>query len=179
MGGREKGATDQIKIRITYSSSTYQYDVTVLVMNDGSPMQTASLMLITSLMFLNIDGIFLNTKIMHSTRGNSIFYLIMMDTSKLLGWKLAPLISTNHDLKINPRQNSKQNLTEDSINKDKNMIYLIQHGFTENMSCQTKLISFLDEIASVIDNGNDVGETGLCKGFDLLWHSTLIKKLAV
>jgi len=48
-------------------------------------------------------------------------------------------------------------LIYDSIDKelkDRNIINISQHGFMENRSCQTNMISFFDEITSLVDKGS-------------------------
>lgn len=45
----------------------------------------------------------------------------------------------------------------DSVDKElreRNIINISQHGFMENRSRQTNLISFSDEITSLVDKGN-------------------------
>lgn len=84
---------------------------------------------------------------------------------------------------ICPRQSS-QKLIYDPIDKElkeRNIINISQHGFMENRACQTNLISFLDEITSLVDKGNckDVIYLGCCKRFDFVSHNLLIKKLAL
>lgn len=57
-------------------------------------------------------------------------------------------------------------LIRESINKelnDRNTINVCLYMFLENRSCQTNLISFLDEITDLIDKGNGIGIIDTCK----------------
>ena len=53
-----------------------------------------------------------------------------------------------------------------------------QHGFVKNKSCQTNLISFFDQVTSLVNCGNAVDRIYLdfSKAFDKMPHDLLINK---
>lgn len=52
-----------------------------------------------------------------------------------------------------------------------------QPGFVANSSCQANLVSFFEEVQSLVDKGNIfVRHVTLCTTFDLVPNSTLILK---
>ena len=65
--------------------------------------------------------------------------------------------------------------------ENKAVITRSQHGFVKNKSCQTNLISFFDEVNSLIDRWNAVNIVYLdfSKAFDKVSHDILISKLTM
>ena len=63
--------------------------------------------------------------------------------------------------------------------EDKLLLYDSQHGFRKGRSCLTNLLSFLDKITGVIDEGDDIDIIYLdfAKAFDKVPHQRLISKL--
>ena len=55
-----------------------------------------------------------------------------------------------------------------------------QHGFTNNRSCLTNLISFYDRVTCLVDEGQavDVVYLNFSKAFDTVPHNILVEKLA-
>ena len=56
-----------------------------------------------------------------------------------------------------------------------------QHGFLESRSCTTKLLEFLEDIITALDQGDDVDVIYLdfCKAFDKIPHKRLLKTMGI
>ena len=63
--------------------------------------------------------------------------------------------------------------------EDNNILYPLQHGFRRSRSCETQLIEFIDDLASNLDEGQqvDVLVMDFAKAFDKVCHSLLVHKL--
>ena len=60
--------------------------------------------------------------------------------------------------------------------EDNNILYPLQHGFRRSRSCETKLIEFIDDLTSNLDEV-DILMMDFAKAFDKVCHSLLIHKL--
>ena len=60
-----------------------------------------------------------------------------------------------------------------------NLLYEFQHGFRHNRSCETQLVSFINDLAKSYDNGKqtDVIFMDIAKAFDTVPHKRLRSKL--
>ena len=60
-----------------------------------------------------------------------------------------------------------------------NLLYEFQHGFRHNRSCETQLVSFINDLAKSYDNGKqtDVIFMDITKAFDTVPHKRLRFKL--
>lgn len=60
-----------------------------------------------------------------------------------------------------------------------NILYQMQHGFRKQLSCETQLVEFIDDITKNLDNGQqtDCLIMDFSKAFDKVSHSLLIHKL--
>ena len=59
---------------------------------------------------------------------------------------------------------------------DNDILYPLQHGFRRSRSCETQLIEFIDDLASNLDEGQQVGVLvmDLAKAFDKVCHGLLV-----
>ena len=62
---------------------------------------------------------------------------------------------------------------------ENNLLYEFQHGFRHNRSCETRLVSFINDLAKSYDNGKqtDVIFMDIAKAFDTVPHKRLRCKL--
>ena len=62
---------------------------------------------------------------------------------------------------------------------EKNLLYDSQHGFRKGRSCLSNLLTFLDDVTNLLDNGDcvDVAYLDFAKAFDKIPHQRLISKL--
>ena len=63
--------------------------------------------------------------------------------------------------------------------ENNNLLYEYQHGFRHNRSCETQLVSFINDLAKSYDNGKqtDVILMDIAKAFDTVPHNRLRHKL--
>ena len=63
--------------------------------------------------------------------------------------------------------------------EDNGILYQLQHGFQRNISCETQLIEFIDDLTKNLQEGlqTDVLIMGFAKAFDKVNHSLLIHKI--
>ena len=62
---------------------------------------------------------------------------------------------------------------------ENNLIRESQHGFITGKSCATNLITFMDKLTKVVDNGKaaDIFYLDFAKAFDKVPHQRLLKKM--
>ena len=61
-----------------------------------------------------------------------------------------------------------------------NILYDLQHGFRSSRSCETQLVSFIQELANNNDNiQTDVIVIDYAKAFDKVPHKKLLYKLQI
>ena len=63
--------------------------------------------------------------------------------------------------------------------EEHNLLYTLQHGFRAERSCETQLISFIDDVSKNLEKGRqtDVLLMDFSKAFDKVDHDLLIYKL--
>ena len=70
-------------------------------------------------------------------------------------------------------------MQEEILNRTSNLIDLRQHGFIENKSCTTNLISLVEDVTYSLHNkiGTDIIYFDFAKAFDTVNHDILLAKL--
>ena len=60
--------------------------------------------------------------------------------------------------------------------ENNNLLYEYQHGFRHNRSCETQLVSLINDLAKSYDNGKqaDVMFMDIAKAFDTVPHNTQV-----
>ena len=63
--------------------------------------------------------------------------------------------------------------------EEHNLLYTLQHGFRAKRSCETQLISFIDDVSKNLEKGRQTGDLimDFSKAFDKVDHDLLIYKL--